>query len=129
MLEAAKKPQSTELPTHSGKYFKLQIRGWTDFDPMDKTLPEIAEAIQRGDAFLTAIEVLEVKNDPSDISDNLVREGFQNVLAARRILRSIEALPPGLLQELRSALDSQEQVARKPAVSEVAAPLPAKLAS
>jgi hypothetical protein len=129
MLETAKTPQSSEVPAQSGKYFKLQIRGWTDFDPMDRTLPEIAEAIQRGEGFLTAIEVLEVKNDPSDISDNLVREGFQNILAARRILRSIEALPPSLLQELRIALNSRDEVARKPAVSEVAEPVPTKRAS
>lgn len=129
MSEAAKMPQSSGVPAQSAKYFKMQIRGWTDFDPMEKTLPQISEAIERGGGFLTAIEVLEVKDNPSAISDNLVREGFQNILAVRRILGNIGTLPPGLVEDLRAALKSREESARKPAGSESPEPFPAKRAS
>jgi hypothetical protein len=44
-----------------------------------------------------------------------VREGFQNILAARRILRSLGDLPKKVVEELRSALRVQEEVdERKP---------------
>lgn len=129
MPEAAKTPQSSEVPAPTGRYFKMQIRGWTDFDPMEKKLPEIAEAIERGGGFLTAIEVLDIKDDPSAIGDNLVREGFQNILAARRVLRNIGALPSGLLQDLRAALNSGQEAARKPVSYESPEPFSAKRAS
>lgn len=129
MTEAANTPQGSGVPDQFGKYFKLQIRGWTDFDPMDKTLAEIAEAIQRGGGFLTAVEVLEVKDDPAAISDNQVREGFQNILAVRRVLRSIEALPQDLLRDLRTALNSRDEAGKKPAVSDISEAVPAKRAS
>jgi len=100
------------------KYFKIQVRGSTDFDPLDKKLPEIADAIERGGGFLTAIEVLDTRDDLSAISDNVVREGFQNILAARRVLRSIAELPTSLVEDLRAAVNAPAETAKKRAGSQ-----------
>ena len=100
------------------KYFKIQVRGWTDFDPLNKKLPEIADAIERGGGFLTAIEVLDTRDDLSAISDNVVREGFQNILAARRVLRSIAELPTSLVEDLRAAVNAPAETAKKRAGSQ-----------
>jgi hypothetical protein len=111
------------------RYFKMQIRGWTDFDPMDKKLPEIADAIERGGGFLTAVEVLDVKDDLSGISDNLVREGFENILAARRVLHNIGELPTALIEDLRTALNARAETGKKRLSSENAEAAAAKRAS
>src|SRR6266581_5892952 len=116
MLNIAKASQNSGTPAQRGRYFKVQIRAWTDFDPMDKKLPEITEAIERGGGLLTAIEVLEVEDDLAAISDNEVKEGFQNILAARRVLRSIGELPKSLV-EVRSALNAREEVGERKPVS------------
>jgi hypothetical protein len=92
----------------SGKYFKFQMSGWTDFDPMDKRLSELAEAIENGGGFVTAVEVLEIEDDLSRIKDKEVLEGFKNILAARRVLQNVGELPKKLVDELRSALKTQE---------------------
>src|SRR5438067_11428550 len=116
MLNIAKAPQNSGTHAQRGRYFKVQIRAWTDFDPMDKKLPEITEAIEGGGGLLTAIEVLEVEDDLAAISDN-VKEGFQNILAARRVLRSIGELPKSLMEDLRSALNAREEVGERKPVS------------
>src|SRR5438445_12407817 len=113
MLNIAKAPQNSGIPAQRGRYFKVQIRAWTDFDPMDKKLPEITEAIERGGGLLTAIEVLEVEDDLAAISDNEVKEGFQNILAARRVLRSIGELPKSLMEDLASVLNAREDVGER----------------
>src|SRR5438874_13408871 len=128
MSDVAKIPNISAASTGAAKYFKIQVRGWTDFDPLDKKLAEIAVAIERGGGFLTAIEVLDTKDDLSAISDNVVREGFQNILAARRVLRSIGELPTSLVEDLRAALDAPAEMPKKPAGSEDAE-LTAKRAS
>jgi len=108
-------PQSSETPAQRGKYFKFQLSGWTDFDPMDKELSEITDAVAQGSGLLSAIEVVEVADDLAAIKDTEVRERFQNILAARRILRSLGDLPKTVVEELRSALRVQEEVdQRKP---------------
>jgi hypothetical protein len=103
-------------------YFKMQIRCWTDFDPMGKKLTEIADAVERGDAFLTAVEILDVKDDVSAISDNVVREGFENIVAARKVLRNIAELPTAILEDLRTALNSRAETGKKPASAETGEP-------
>jgi len=117
MLNIAKAPQNSGTADQRGSYFKVQIRAWTDFDPVDKKLPEITEAIEHGGGVLTAIEVLEVEDDVAAISDNEVKEGFQNILAARRVLRSIGELPKSLVGDLRSALNAPEEVGERKPVS------------
>lgn len=109
MFHIEKGPQNSGTPAQRGKYFKLQISGWTDFDPMDKELSEIADAIEQGGGFLSAIQVVEVEDDLAAIKDTEVREGFQNILAARRILRRLGDLPKKVVEELRSALRVQEE--------------------
>src|SRR5438445_13529472 len=107
MLNIAKAPQNSGTPAQRGRYFKVQIRAWTDFDPMDKKLPEITEAIERGGGLLTAIEVLEAEDDLAAISDNAAKEGHQNILAARRVVRSIGELPKSLGVGRRHALHAR----------------------
>ena len=128
MSEVAKVPPISTTPKSPGKYFKIQVRGWTDFDPLDKRLPEIADAIERGGGLLTAIEVLDIKEELSDINDNVVREGFQNILAARRVLQTIGELPTSLIEDLRAALNIPAETAKKRAGSQNA-DLSAKRAS
>jgi hypothetical protein len=110
MFQTGKGPQNNETPAQRGKYFKFQLSGWTDFDPMDKELSEITDAIAQGSGLLSAIEVVEVQDDLAAIKDMEVREGFQNIIAARRILRSLGDLPKTVVEELRSALRVQEEV-------------------
>ena len=115
MFQTGKGPQNSETPAQRGKYFKFQLSGWTDFDPMDKELSEITDAIAQGSGLLSVIEVVEVEDDLAAIKDMEVRESFQNILAARRILRSLGDLPKTVVEELRSALRVQEEVdERKP---------------
>jgi hypothetical protein len=118
MSEIAKVPSIGTASDGAGKYFKIQVRGWTDFDPLDKKLPEIADAIERGGGFLTAIEVLDVKDGLSAINDNVVREGFENIQAARRVLRSIGELPTSVVEDLRAALNVPAETTKKPAGSQ-----------
>ena len=113
MLNIAKAPQNSGTPAQRGRYFKVQIRAWTDFDPMDKKLPEITEAIERGGGLLTAIEVLEVEDDLAAISDNEVKEGSKTSRAARKVLRSIGELPKSLVDDLRSVLNARQEVGKE----------------
>jgi hypothetical protein len=125
MWNAPKTQETSASPAQHPSYFKLQIRAWTDFDPMDMKLSEITEAIEQGGGLLTAIEVLDVQHDLAAISDSEVREGFQNILAAKRVLRSISDLPQNLVEDLRSALNTQEEAQRKPINSVSSQPAPA----
>ena len=102
------KPLNSRIYPRGGKYFKFQMSGWTDFDPMDKNLSELTEAIENGGGFVTAVEVLEIADDLSRIKDKEVLEGFQNILAAKRVLENVGELPKKLVDELRSALKAQE---------------------
>jgi hypothetical protein len=99
-------PQS-QTDEHKEKYFSFQIKGWTKFDPMDKTLATIAEGIARGGGFLTLVEVLKIENDLASIGDEEARECFANVLAAERLVRTIHELPENLIEGLRSALKTE----------------------
>src|SRR5260370_9990970 len=114
MSEVAKVPNISTASNGAVKYFKIQVRGWTDFDPLDKKLAEIADAIERGGGFLTAIEVLDTKDDLSAISDKLVREGFQNILAVGRVLGGIGETPTSLAEDLPAPLNSPSETSKKP---------------
>ena len=93
------------------KYFAFQIRGWTDFDPMDKSLATIAEGIQEGGGFLTAVEVLKVASEISKIEDEEVRECFENLRAAKRLIQKANELPARMIEELRAALRVEHEAA------------------
>jgi hypothetical protein len=105
---------------HKEKYFSFQIKGWTNFDPMDKTLAKIAENIEQGSGFLTLVEVLKTENDLACIGDEEVRECFANILAAKRLVRTVHELPPNLIEELRLALKTEESAMPKKSVASVA---------
>lgn len=117
MLNIEKAPLDSRTYPRSGKFFKFQMSGWTDFDPMDKKLSEITDAIENGGGFVTAVEVLEIQDDLSKIRDKEVLEGFQNILAVKRVLRNVGELPKKLVEDLRSALIAQEADEKKPASS------------
>ncbi len=96
-------PQKSQTDEHKEKYFSFQIKGWTNFDPMDKTLATIAERIEQGGGFLTLVEVAKTENDLAGIGDEEVRECFANILAAKRLVRTVHELPKNLIEELRLA--------------------------
>jgi hypothetical protein len=104
------------------KYFSFQIKGWTNFDPLDKTLARIADSIEQGGGFLTLMEVVKVEDNLASIGDEEVRECFANILAAKRLLHNVHGLPKKLIEELRSALNTEEEEAgvRKKTVASVA---------
>ena len=107
------------------KYFSFQIKGWTNFDPMDKTLARIADSIEQGGGFLTLMEVVKVEDNLASIGDEEVRECFANILAAKRLLQNVHGLPKKLIEDLRSTLntDEEEAIVRKETVASVASSL------
>ncbi len=107
-------PQKNPTDEHREKYFSFQIKGWTNFDPMAKTLARVAEGIEEGGGFLTLVEVLHVEDDLASIVDEEVRECFANILAAKRLVKNVHELPKELIDELRSALKSEPEVPKKP---------------
>src|ERR1700736_904667 len=110
----------SQTDEHKEKYFSFQIKGWTKFDPMDKTLARIAESIERGGGFLTLVEVLKIENDLACIGDEEVRECFANILAAKRLIRNVHELPKKLIEDLRSALKTDDEVVPKKTATRVA---------
>jgi hypothetical protein len=100
--------QTTEGPKE--RYFKVEMKAWTNFDPMEKTLAEIAQAMDQGNGFLSLIEVLEIADNLASISDEDIRDGFESVVAAKRLVRSVNNLPPKVKEELRSALEAEAEM-------------------
>ena len=109
MPETLRVPETSQTDQQSQKYFSFQIKGWTSFDPTDNTLGEIAEAIEQGGGFLTLIEVLKVEDDLASIGDEEVKECFENILAAKRLLQNVHELPKKLIEDLRSALKTEDE--------------------
>lgn len=120
MSETLSALPTNQIDEHKEKYFSFQIRGWTNFDPMDKTLDRIAESIENGDGFLTLMEVLKVDDELASIDDEEARECFANMLAAKRLVRNVQQLPKKLIEELRSALKTEGEVVPKKPVTQVA---------
>ena len=119
MSETLTAMKQDETQGHSERYFAFQIKGWTNFDPLDKPLAKIAEGIEGGNGFVTLIEVLNVEDDPAAIADEEVRECFANILAAKRLVRTVHGLPKQLITELRSALENEETVVPKKTLASV----------
>ena len=116
-LSASQRNQTDE---HKEKYFSFQIKGWTNFDPMDETLARIADGIEKGRGFLTLIQVLKVEEDIAAIDDEEVRECFANIVAAKRLVKNVHGLPQKLIEELRAALKTEDEVVPKKPVIPVA---------
>jgi hypothetical protein len=115
MSDTLTAPLSVQTNEPNERYFSFQIKAWTNFDPMDKSLSKIAEGIEQGGGFLTLVEVIKVEDDLAGISDEEVRECFANIQAAKRLVRNVHELPKKLIEELRSALKTEEEsVPKKP---------------
>jgi len=106
MSETLKVPQTDQSREQSEKYFSFQIKGWANFDPVNETLARVAEGIEQGNGFLTLIEVLRVEDEVASIEDEEVRECFENLLAARRLIQNVNELPAKVKEELRAALQT-----------------------
>ena len=113
MSETHEMPQTNQNREPREKYFSFQIKGWTNFDPMDKTLARLAEGIEQGNGFLTLVEVLSVEDDVASIHDDEVRTCFENIMAARRLIQNFNELPAKVKEELRAAVKTEEEVVRK----------------
>ena len=113
MSQTHEMPQTNQNHEPRDRYFSFQIKGWTNFDPMDKTLARLAEGIDQGNGFLTLVEVLTVEDDVASIQDEEVRTCFENLLAAKRLIRNFNELPAKVKEELRAAVRTEEEVALK----------------
>lgn len=119
-MPQAAQPLSTATPlktTDSRKYFKLQLKAWTNFDPSQYELSAIADAIQHGGGFVTVMEVTQA-SELSEIGDLEVRERFESLEAAEKILQNLDKLPKSVRDQLYSALTTEK--------SNAAAPVPAR---
>jgi len=83
MSETLRSPQKIQTHEQSEKYFSFQIKGWTNFAPMDKTLAKITEGIEQGGGFLSLMEVLKVEDDLASIGDEEVRDALRTYLLPR----------------------------------------------
>jgi hypothetical protein len=110
MSETLKVAPTNQGSEQTEKYFSFQIKGWTNFDPMDKTLAKVAERIDLGDGFLTLVEVLRVEENVNSIDDEEAKECFENLLAAKRLIQNMNELPQKVREELRAVLKSDEEV-------------------
>jgi hypothetical protein len=132
MSQTHEMPQANQNHEPIDRYFSFQIKGWTNFDPMDKTLARLAEGIDQGNGFLTLVEVLTVEDNVASIQDEEVRTCFENLLAAKRLIRNFNELPAKVKEELRAALRTEEEGAPKNIVTLVpgssAGPEPASVA-
>jgi hypothetical protein len=122
MSETLKVPQTHQSHEQSEKYFSFQIKGWANFDPVNETLAKVAEGIEQGNGFLTLIEVLRVEDEVASIEDEEVRECFENLLAARRLIQNVNELPAKVKEELRVALQTKEEIVPKKTVMLVPGP-------
>jgi hypothetical protein len=107
-------PLTPDKATSPDSYFKLQVKAWTRFDPRKADLLDIARAVEEGTAFVSAIEVSRVAAGINEVDDPDVREQFETLAAAERLLRRVEELPEALRDKLRNALarnETRERVA------------------
>ena len=111
MSEMLKVLPAEQSSKQTAKYFSFQIKGWAIFDPMDKALSKISERIEAGDGFLTLVETLKVETDIAAIDDEDVRECFENLHAAKRLIQNVHELPAKVREELRTALRSEGEMA------------------
>lgn len=111
MFEPLRTPQASKSSEEGDKYYSFQIKGWVNFDPVGKTLANVAERIEVGDGFVALVDILKVEDDVAAIDDDEVREGFANLLAAKRLIQNARQLPTKLIEELRAALKTEQEVA------------------
>jgi hypothetical protein len=105
LQEIAPDPSKATSPN---TFFKLQVTAWTRFDPTKADLIDIARAVDAGTAFVSAIGVARVAVGINDVDDADVREQFETLAAAERILRRVEELPVAVRDKLRIALANSQ---------------------
>src|SRR5690348_18436473 len=105
-------PQPNQTTTPKERYYKVQMKAWTNFDPMEKTLADIAKSMEQGNGFLSVIEVLEVAENLASVTDEDVRDGFSNILAAKRLLGAVDTLPETLKERSEERRVGKEMRAR-----------------
>jgi hypothetical protein len=122
MSETLRVPATNQSSEQNEKYFSFQVKGWTNFDPVDKKLAEVAEGIEEGNGVLTLVEVLRVEEKVTSIDDEDAKECFENLLATKRLIQNVNELPAKLKEELRAALKSEEEVVPNKLVTLASAP-------
>ena len=58
---------------------------------------------------MTLVEVVTVEDDVVSIQDEEVRACFENLLAAKRLIRNFSDLPAKVKEELRAAVKTEEE--------------------
>jgi hypothetical protein len=82
------------------RFYKVQIKAWTNFDPSQADFRQIAEAVDDGSAVVTVQELIEA----AEIEDEDVRKRFELLQAADTLVQNLLSLPPALRDKLRAAL-------------------------
>jgi hypothetical protein len=121
MAEPLAVPQTSQRGEESEKYYNFQIKGWLNFDPVDKTLANVAQRIEVGDGFVSVVDVLKVERNLAAIDDDEVREGFENLRAAKRLIQNARQLPTKLIEELRAALRVEREITIQQNVTAISA--------
>lgn len=119
MAERLAVPLQNQSGKEGEKFYNFQIRGWLNFDPVDKTLANVAERIDMGDGFVAMVDLLKVADGVSAIDDEEIREAFENLLAVKRLIQNASQLPTTLIEELRAALKMEQQIAPKKNVTPI----------
>jgi hypothetical protein len=86
------------------RFYKVQIKAWTNFDPTQADLLHLAQAAEQGAAIVTVREVIETAADLEQIEDEEVRKRFEIVAAAETLVQNLVNVPPHLKDRLRAAL-------------------------
>jgi hypothetical protein len=86
------------------RFYKVQIKAWTNFDPSQADFRQIAEAVDDGSAVVTVQELIEAADHVTEIEDEDVRKRFELLQAADTLVQNLMSLPPALRDKLRAAL-------------------------
>jgi hypothetical protein len=103
-------PSQQGLSQKDDLFYKVQIKGWVDFDPAGRGLRDIVQAIEVGSGVVTAVEVSQVANGIGEINDREVRERFADIAAVNRLVENVGGLPVSLREKLQRALKGEPQV-------------------
>jgi hypothetical protein len=90
-------------------FYRLQLSAWTNFDPSNAELMDIAQAIEQGRGFLSVIEVTSVVDEVAKIDDPEIRQRFETVMAAEKLLENVGELPEPIRAKLYAALVRERQ--------------------
>jgi len=109
-------PPKQPTPARDSRFFKVQIKGWLDFDPTGREFNDIAQAVENGSGLVSVIEVSQVANGLEEINDPEVRERFADIIAINRILQNLVELPSSLRNKLHRALKNEPSPGAKDSV-------------